>query len=41
MATEQYLHRHRLLGRGEGVEEGDGGMNILDIKRLKALPKLI
>lgn len=35
MATQQYLQRHHLM------DNGKGGENVLDIGRLKTLPKLL
>ena len=35
MATQQYLQRHQLM------DNGKGGGNVLDIGRLKTLPKLL
>ena len=35
MATQQYLQRHHLM------DYGKGGGNVLDIGRLKTLPKLL
>ena len=35
MATQQYLKRHHLM------DDGKGGENVLDIGRLKTLPKLL
>ena len=39
MATQQYLQRHHLLGSSR--EERNEGENVLDIRRLRTLPKLL
>ena len=42
MATQQYLRKHRLLGNAQPLPVAQTvGSNVLDIQRLKALPKLM